>query len=98
MKMKDKSYSNAYLKVTVINSKSDIIVGSLLDVHSDESHNAVKLFKQVYKNCKDKGKHNTVCFDSGFNTMGTSVAFEALNVKVIAPTKEYENARRNPDN
>ena len=72
MKMKDKSYSNAYLKVAATDSKADIIVGSRLEGYCDESHNAVKLFNDVNQNCNDLGAYDTVCYDSGFNTMGTS--------------------------
>lgn len=97
MKMKDKSYANAYLKVTATDSKADIIVGSILQGYCDEPHNTVPLFNQVNKNCKGLGGYDTVCYDSGFNTMGTSAAFESMGVKAIAPTKEYEHQKRHPE-
>ena len=97
MKMKDKSYANAYLKVTAVDSKADIIVGSVLEGYCDEPHTTVKLFNEANKNCEGLGEYDTVCFDSGFNTMGTSVAFESMGVKAIAPTKEHEHKSRNPE-
>jgi len=97
MKMKDKSYANAYLKVTAVDSKADIVVGSVLEGYCDEPHASVKLFNEANKNCKGLGEYDTVCFDSGFNTMGTSVAFESMGVKAVAPTKEHEHQVRNPE-
>jgi DDE family transposase len=97
MKMKNNSRSNAYLQVNSIDSKADIIVGSVLEGFYDESHNAVKLFKKSNNNCNNIGKYHTVCFDSAFNTMGTCVGFKSLDVDIIAPTKEHENITRNPD-
>lgn len=97
MKMKDKSYANAYLKVTAVDSEADIVVGSVLEGYCDEPHSAVPLFKQANENCKGFGEYDTVCYDSGFNTMGTSTIFESMGVQAIAPTKEYEHQRRNPE-
>lgn len=97
MKMKNKSHSNAYLQINATDSKADIIIGSVVEGHYDESHNAVRLFNESNQNCKNIGKYEKVCFDSGFNTLGTCVGFESLEVEVIAPTKEYENETRNPD-
>lgn len=97
MKMKDKSYANAYLKVTATDSKADILVGSALEGYCDEPHTAVPLFKQSNRNCEGLGKYRYVSYDSGFNTMGTSTAFESMGVKSIAPTKEYENHSRHPE-
>jgi transposase len=97
MKMKDGSYANGYLKITAIDSKADIVIGSVVEGYYDESHRAVQLFRQSNKNCEGLGVYDSVCFDSGFNTMGSCCWFETLGVKVIAPTKHYENEKRNPD-
>jgi transposase len=97
MRMKDSSYANAYLKITAVDSKADIVISSVVEGYFDESHRAVQLFRQSNKNCERLGVYDSVCFDSGFNTMGTCSWFEVLGVTVIAPTKDYENKRRNPD-
>ena len=98
MKMKDGSYANAYLKINAVDSKADIVVGSSVHGHFDESHNAVKLFKEANKNCSKTGEqYKSVCFDSGFNTLGSCVSFEAMGVEVISPTKQYENETRYPE-
>ena len=87
MKMKDKSFSNAYLKITAVDSKTDIIVGSRVAGYCDEPHNSVQLFNEANRNSSGLGVYDTVCFDSGFNTMGTSVGFESMGVKAVAPDK-----------
>ena len=98
MKMKDGSHANAYLKITAVDSKADIVVGSSVHGHFDESHNSVKLFKETNKNCSKTGKQYTsVCFDSGFNTLGSCVSFKAMGVEVTSPTKQFENEKRNPE-
>lgn len=97
MKMKDGSYANGYLKITSVDSKADIVVGSMVEGYYDESHRAVQLFQKTKMNCDGLGIYDTVCFDSGFNTMGSCCWFKTLGVEVIAPTKQYENERRNPE-
>jgi transposase len=97
MKMKDGSYANGYLKITAVDSKADIVIGSVVEGYDDESHRAVQLFRQSNKNCEGLGVYDSVCFDSGFNTMGSCCWFETLGVEVIAPTKHHENEKRNQD-
>ena len=96
MKMKDKSYANAYLKITAVDSKRDIVVGSILEGYYDEPHRSVQLFQQSNSNCEGLGNYASVCFDAGFNTMGTCSWFKVLGVDVIAPTKQHENEVRHP--
>jgi hypothetical protein len=96
MKMKDKSYANAYMKITAVDAKADIIVGSVVEGYYDESHRAVQLFRLSNKNCGGLGRYTSVCFDSAFNTLGTCAWFDTLGVEVIAPTKQHEHAERNP--
>lgn len=98
MKMKDGSYANAYLKINAVDSKSDIVVGSSVYGHFDESHNAVRIFKEANENCSKTGEQYTsVCYDSGFNTLGSCASFEAMGIDVISPTKQHENETRHPE-
>jgi hypothetical protein len=98
MKMKDHSHANAYLKINALDGKADIVVGSVVEGHYDESHNAVKVFNESNQNCNLSGKqYQMICFDSGFNTLGSCTSFAAMEVTVIAPTRQYENETRNND-
>jgi len=95
MRMKDKSHANAYLKINSMDPKADILVGSVVEGRYDESHNAVKVFnesKRNYSGCVKR--YQAVCYDSGFNTQGSCTSFKALDISVIAPTRQYEHGRR----
>jgi transposase len=95
MKMKDQSYANAYLKINALDGKADILVGSVVEGHYDESHNAIKVFNESNENCITCGRQfQKICFDSGFNTLGSCTSFKAMDVIVIAPTRQHENETR----
>lgn len=94
-KSKKGSYEVQYSKVTAVDGKAGIVVASSVTGHLDESHTIVPLMKEANKNC---GEKYTCCVaDSGFNTKGTCVQFEAHGWELIAPTKQLENEIRNPN-
>ena len=96
-KMKDGSYVNAYTKINAVDGKADIIVATDVSGHYDESHRLCRVTKQANDNCKGYGKYKKVCADSNFNTLGSSVNMEANGFQLIAPTKQHEKKRKQPE-
>ena len=96
-RMKDNSFANAYLKVTAIDPKTDIIVASSVDGYYDEPHKLIPQILEANKNCEGLGEYSKSCADSAFITMGNCVQSESRNIELIGPTKQHENMVRNPE-
>jgi len=92
---KNRGYDNMYTKVTAIDSEADILVASHVSGHNDEPHIMVPLMKKANENCSKEYTKGVA--DSGFNSKGASVQFEAHNWELVAPTKQHENETRNQD-
>lgn len=96
-KMKDDSYANAYLKVTAIDSKADIIISSTVDGFCNEPQKTIPLVDESNKSVKGIGEYKKVCADAAFITMENCAKLEQDGISMIGPTKQYENETRHPD-
>jgi transposase len=97
--MKQKDWSNAvsYLKETAIDSKADIVIGSVISGHDNENILSLPLVLQANQNCKDAGcdrTYVTAVADSGFTTAKNCADFEQHQIILIGPSQNYEHSVR----
>ena len=97
MKMKKGGFDNAYLKVSAIDSKADIVMGSVIDGYYNEVDKSVELFNKANANCKGLGKYKKCVADSGFNSKKNCEEYSKMDVQFISPTKQHESETRNPE-
>lgn len=100
MRQKDKSSAVSYLKVTAVDPKSDIVLGSTISGHDNENQQSLSLALESNSNCKDAGcdkKYDTTVADSGFITGKNCADFEKEKISLIGPTQSHEHSVRTKD-